>query len=312
MLKKLTIVSLLAYGLLVQLYAQDQLNTLTAYNQMLYNPAQVGITPQYRFTVGHRSQWLLLGTPLQSHYAAFDYSFGTVGSGIGLRVQNDYLGQLNQVKAELLYGFHWQLTRRVMASAGLQAGYWQRNLSKNLIFEDAIINGGISQEILARSNTKQLDLAAGGLIYTENFWLGLALHHLNNPNLAFLQDAEPVRIRTAFNVGGLISLHQQAKLKLSAMVNYQAPYLQVLLDTELNIAGVMAGVGYRNAMPSALGHSVFLHGGFQKDSWAMQLAYDWHFERALGGSIEIGLAYALPYNDRPRKSYYDIRCPIYY
>ncbi|TAF35701.1 MAG: type IX secretion system membrane protein PorP/SprF [Cytophagales bacterium] len=293
-------------------HAQDALNALANYNAMLYNPARVGITPQYRLCVGHRSQWLLLGSPFRSQYAAFDYSFGTVGSGLGVRFQNDQLGRLNQIKAELLYGFHWQVSSRLMASGGMQLGYWQRNLGiGNLIFEDQILNGGSSTEPFIGSNTQELDLGVGGLVYTELFWLGLGLHHLNTPNLAFVQDMEPVRIRATLESGGIIELNPQTQAKLSAFLSYQYPYWQTLLDAELNIAGFLAGLSYKNALPRSLGHSVVVHGGFIKESWSMQLAYEWHFERALGGSVEIGLFYALPYNNRPRKSYYDIKCPVY-
>lgn len=161
------------------------------YAQRLFlNPAFTGLLSDYSVTAGHRSQWTGANTTFSTQWLSGEYRFIESKNAVGATFLADKgpAGGYSRVHAGAVYAYHTKLRRNLDVSAGLQAAYGsQRPGSSDLIFEDQIGgNGSILQpsaENLGQERSSYLTVATGLLLFTNQFWLGVAGYHLNSPTI---------------------------------------------------------------------------------------------------------------------------------
>ncbi|WP_210114469.1 PorP/SprF family type IX secretion system membrane protein [Hymenobacter elongatus] len=170
------------------------------------NPAFTGLLDDYSLTLSYRNQFPTLAGTFQTSQLAADYRFKDQRSAAGLLLNLDRTGEIGYTRIEVggTYAYHTRLTRQLNLSGGAQASYGNQRISySNLVFGDQLgADGsvqGSTRETLDFNPVSYLTLGTGVLLYTNQFWFGLAGHHLNQPDLKFRTQAKlPLRL----NVNG--------------------------------------------------------------------------------------------------------------
>jgi type IX secretion system PorP/SprF family membrane protein len=305
--------------LAVNAYSQDPVYTQFYSAPVILNPAFAGSTGDTRLSFGYRDQWRELSSDLSTIYASADSWFEGINSGIGLTVvhQSEELGEYSQSTIELSYAYHLRLSENLTFFPGFGIGYGMRNMNFNgLLFEDQIDIGtgntypDSSDPLIndLRDNPVNYpDISAGGVLYAENFWIGIGIRHLNKPDISFVEKGEVL-------LEPLTSIHGGYRFSLSKGYTYLDPgnsflfttfnyitqneYNRIDLGAELALnkftLGLLASGSvqkYEGESSSLLSLNPFI--GFQTDKLKLGFSYDFPVSEIgnTGSTAEITLQY---------------------
>lgn len=334
MIKYISIICLwhISFGL----YAQDPQFTQFYAAPLYLNPALAGTADMPRLASNFRSQWNN-STPFLSYSASYDQFFEGLNSGAGLMVLQDRAGSSTLVNTSVMgcYAYQLKLSNSWKLRSGLSMAVGQRSFDDSkLIFEDQLVfNNQISRSGPFRASQEQFvgaaprtyaDVGVGFFVYSEKYWLGLAGHHLNQPNLSLSGGVSPLPARFAMHAGtkipfsaftgksGLGKNKRDADRSISPAIMYkmQGNYDQLDLGTYIHYNPIVLGFWYRG-LPgikrtgTAINQDAFaVLIGFQQENFNIGYSYDItvsSLSMSSGGSHEISLAYQLPKNSKKRK-----------
>lgn len=309
------------------------------------NPAFAGNTQQARVGLNYRNQWPSIDANFQTFSAYFDTFIEDKNSGVGLLMMHDSEGQagLNSTSVGLQYAYQLYITEWLSFRPGFQVAWYNRNINfSDLTFGDQFDeNGQISNpsaETFGNTSKNFIDLSAGGVLYTKNAWLGVAVNHLNTPNQSFEDDSDPKELpmKTSFHGGvkihfnpgtmgsGLYARPQERSLTPTFQYKMQGEFDQLDLGLYLTLEPIIIGTWYRGLpMKSIEGFSnnesiVMLVGFTQKGGKGEVLnigySYDYTISQlgsASGGAHELSLSYSWSNRDprKPPKNVMQIPCP---
>ncbi|HXA02355.1 MAG TPA: type IX secretion system membrane protein PorP/SprF [Cytophagaceae bacterium] len=175
-----------------QIVAQD-IQYSQFYNVPMYqNPAFAGSAHATRVVMHQRLQWPSLDAKYSTSLVSVDHFFANYNSGVGLMVQQDYQGKQNISSTEVhgLYSYELPVSREVSIRAGLDLGYISRFTNYNQTVPQQFDPNAVAQTTgsnpYANYPNKKgyVDVSSGGLVYTKQWWMGLAASHLDVPNIA--------------------------------------------------------------------------------------------------------------------------------
>ncbi len=166
------------------------------------NPGLVGLSTNAQVALNYRNQWPNWPQVYTTYSASYDQFFETLNSGFGVNILADDAGDgvLKTQKITGVYAYQVKLNPNLMARIGLEAGVITSRLNwEKLIFFDQLVPGSVegtpgggilpSREIRPEDlNTASVDISMGGLLYSEKFYVGLSLKHLNSPSNQFKTD----------------------------------------------------------------------------------------------------------------------------
>lgn len=215
MLKGYTALFLLIIGLTTGVFAQDPQFSQFYAAPLYLNPAFAGSSELARVGINYRNQWPAYPTNFVTYSAYFDYYFDEYNSGVGLLLLSDVegLAGLRTNSVAMQYAYQLRITDGLIFRPGLEGSYVMRNIDKgNLVFgdqidfdgqfkdvtDDAIINGDF------RNN--YFDFGAGGLLYSERFWVGFSAFHLLTPMNSFIEGNSELDIKYSVHMGYKILL----------------------------------------------------------------------------------------------------------
>ena len=281
------------------LQAQDPVFSQFYAAPLQLNPAFAGVTYAPRVTVNYRNQWPgLPNLPVayETYSASYEQTLEALNSGIGLTVLTDNGGngiyKINQFSA--IYGYKVQVANEFAIKIGIEAGIIQSTLDwDQLIFGDQLDdltgpvdptgNPNLTQELRPDNltNTK-FDVSAGLLAYGGNFYGGVAIKHLNQPEQSFLEingnlDAG-LPIRTTVHAGAEISLASgnnrggAAFISPNIMYIKQADFVQLNGGAYAGFGRVFAGLWYRVGQSNA--DAVIALVGFREGVLRIGYSYD--------------------------------------
>ncbi|WP_161889593.1 PorP/SprF family type IX secretion system membrane protein [Pontibacter russatus] len=181
--------------------AQDVHLTQQYANRLSLNPAFAGINSPWSVALAHRNQWPALNGSFVTNQLAADFRLPETKSALSLLVQQDRAGVGGLQKWQLSggYAYHTNLSSKWAMSAGLQASAASLRVNyDNLVFGDQLTDNGKVAVSSAEASTFEpsfyMDFTVGGLLYTDQFWVGLTAAHLNRPDYGFNQEtALPLR-----------------------------------------------------------------------------------------------------------------------
>jgi len=168
--------------------AQDPEFTQFYANPLYLNPAFAGTARCPRLVMNYRNQWPALSGNFVTTSASYDQHVEAIQGGLGLIVTNDQAGQtLSTTSISGIYSYQQPISRTFSIKAGFQATYFQKSVDwSQLTFGDQIDprKGFIyeTQDVPRGGTVNNVDFSAGLLGSVRNFSLGVAVHHLNEPN----------------------------------------------------------------------------------------------------------------------------------
>jgi type IX secretion system PorP/SprF family membrane protein len=189
---KKTIVSILLFAIYNHSIAQD-IQFSQFYAVPLYqNPAFVGSVHALRGIAHTRLQWLGLDATYKTYYLSADTYLDKYRSGLGVQFIRDIQGNntISSNELSFMYSYELPISSSFTVRAGLQGTAVQRSLDySNLTFpgqhndQNGFIGGGNYNTGV--QNKWYPDISSGIVAYSDRFWGGFSMHHMNMPNQSF-------------------------------------------------------------------------------------------------------------------------------
>jgi len=182
---------------------------------MYLNPAFTGVTYEHRFVANYRNQWPGIKKAYQTYMTSYDYNLSDLNSGLGITVMQDRAGTagLTHTQFGVNYAYHFKISKFAEIRMGANLNYNMKRLDfSKLKFNDQINSG--SSISLDAANYEQLnfmDFAAGALLNSTEYWLGLSTKHLTQPNSSLIGDRVPLPLTISLHGGYRFIIEQKSK-----------------------------------------------------------------------------------------------------
>lgn len=184
--KRTILLKLLLAALLLlssgRLAAQDPIFSQFFSAPVYLNPAFAGNQHSLRTTLSFRSHPLPDVTNVSTFLLSADGPVETLSGALALLATSDYQGNMlwdNHISG--IYAYHMSINADWHMNFGVQAGYFRRELSwSRLVFYDPAQTPPASAEDWRHV----VDFAAGVLFFNEQYYGGIAMHHLSQPNIS--------------------------------------------------------------------------------------------------------------------------------
>lgn len=324
MMRRYAVTVLACLGGACSLEAQDAQFTQFYAAPTYLSPAFAGTSVQNRFSLLYRDQWPSIPGAFVTYAAAYDLYLQEMNSGIGFIAVHDRAGTgaLRYTSFTGQYAYEIQLKRKVFLRPALQFGFVNHAVDYGrLVFGDQLARGGevATYESMDGTSVNYTDAGAGLLYFTPNTWLGVSIHHLNEPNQSLLLN--DARVPRKFSMHGgrrfkvrtaVIKKHPQSFI---AAFNYRAQgrYDQLDLGMYYEQQPIYGGLWYRG-IPLLKAYAP----GYQNNDAVAAvigvLVNDWRFGYSYdltisglaahtGGAHELSVTYELADKRKKRAQY---------
>lgn len=295
-------------------------------NRLYLNPAFAGSEICPRFSLNYRNQWPALGHSFVTYTASFDGYVSALNGGVGIQLMNDVQGDgtIKTTGIDAMYAYTIEVNRKFSIAGGFQATYMQRKLDwGSLVFPDMIdeyygIIYGTHETPPVDASKGYFDFSAGFVGFGQNYYFGLAVHHLAQPEESFYNSSDAILPRKyTAHFGAKIPLshrdYKRGEFSISPNIMYQRQldFEQLNYGLYLQRKSVTFGVWMRNVIEFNDFDAVILLIGFVQDRIKFSYSYDLTVS-AIGpealGAHEVTFSYQLPCRV-PNVKRKAIKCP---
>ncbi len=299
-------------------WAQDPVLSQFYSAPLLLNPAFAGNTQAPRFALNYRNQWPFLQQAYRTYALSYDQFFEPYNSGLGLSLLADDAGKglYKTIKLSGIYAYRLKVGANTYIKTGLEMAGVQAHVNwDKLIFPDQLDPlygetgpGGSpipSQELRPdRTNRLYLDLAMGTMIYNPYFYGGIALNHVNNPDIRFIRISDNTSsglpLRLTIHGGSQIELFESRGGKTAFFVSpnilytKQGNFSELLGGAYFGMGPLFAGLWGRltPTNPDAAIINVGLRRGNMKISYSFDATIS-KLSLGSGGAHELGIVFNL-------------------
>ena len=316
------ILFILVLSLIHEVNAQDPQFTQFYANPIYLNPAFAGTARCPRMIMNYRNEWPALSGTFVTYSVSYDQHIDALQGGMGVIILQDKAGEgtLNTTTGNLMYAYRLNVNRSFSIKAGFQAGYIQKKVDwAKLTFGDMIDpRYGFIYETkeTEMNNTKgNLDLSAGVLGFSKQYFGGVALHHLTQPYEGFINTNQArLPMKLTIHVGAVIPLDEsgeEANVSPNILYQKQQDFQQINIGIYVNKGPIVGGLWYRQAEKNSDAFIALV--GFQQGMVKVGYSYDITLSKlsnATSGSHEF--SFALQFECRPKtKKFRPISCPSF-
>ena len=306
------------------------------------NPAFAGSTQMARAGVNFRNQWPSIDASFVTYSAYFDYFWEKYNSGVGLILMNDREGSAGLTSTTVGFNYAYQLY--INNSLVFRPGFSASFVSRALDF-DKLTFGNQFDPITGRFDTSvptgeaigdqttYFDLGLGGLLYGNNFWVGVAVSHITEPNQSFFDDGESgLPMKTSIHAGykfplpvsprmsGRDEFGRERSITPNMQYKTQGEFDQLDLGVYVTWEPLVIGVNYRGLPIDgsdgvSRNESVILILGYSAQDIKVGYSYDFTISALgldSGGAHEVTFSYQFPLAKdrlRPPRHIMQIPCP---
>lgn len=280
------------------------------------NPAFTGNTRAPFVATNYRLQWPGFSSVYNTYMLSYDQFAPRFNSGFGLSLLADDAGDgtLKTTKISGLYSYRVFVTKDTYLKLGMELGIVQHRLDPSkLIFFDqldpqfgAISPGGTpypTEENLTDVGTNFYpDAGAGIMIYSNKYYGGVGLKHLNNPDIGFLNNIENIDrglpTRITVHAGMQIDLEKGNNRNHTAFISpniiyvKQGPFRQINAGAYIDFGDFFTGLWYRDTANN--GDAVIGSLGVRSGIFKISYSYDLTISGlgvSSGGAHEIGIIF---------------------
>ncbi len=333
-MKKAVFISIFLWTLSVTGVAQRIQFSQFYASPMILAPSYTGSVRASRLVLNYRNQWPVINE-FVTFAASYDQHFPKMKSGLGVVVMRDQAGTGNLARTDLGFSYSWytEFTKNWFFRPGIMFKYSNRSVDfYKLTFGDQINPDGttnpISSETPPLTERGYLDVPTSALVYSPNYWGGVAFDNLLRPDESlFLNNARvPVKIsvfggtKIPLSKGGPRSRKNDdgQNVSFSFLYKYQGkadqldlgsywskdPFTLGLWFRGLPIISNESGAGNLDAIILLIGYKIF----------DMRIGYSYDFTvsnliSSTGGSHEISIIYEFTPNGKAKKRHAVISCP---
>lgn len=316
---KIVIALLAAMSFVGPVNAQDPQFTQFYANPLYLNPALAGTGECSRIMVNYRNQWPGIAQGFTTYNLAVDHYSSALSGGVGLLIMNDNAsGVINTLHASGVYAFHLNLTRDMQLNAGFEVSYHQQRLNwEELIFSDMIdrVSGVVDpsatvEQPPANNSLDVADFSAGLLLgIRKKFFVGLASHHLTQPDLSYYSNnvESPLYRKYTLHAGGQFVLIKggyrssgdKMVIQPGVLMQMQQDARQVTGGFNVDYIPLTLGIWYRHNFSNPDG--VIFLAGLRYNRIKFGYAYDLTLSKlsdGSGGAHEVSLAFQFACNKK--------------
>ena len=323
-MKKLCIIIILLLGI-KHMYGQDVEFSQYYANPLYLNPAFAGSDEYTRLSLNYRTILPTSFGDYSTYSASVDKYYDALSGGVGFQIMNDRQAQglLNDLSLNLMYSYHAKLKKRWAVAAGFRIGYNIKSLNgQGLVYPDMIdpvtgasesgMESGISQKSL------YFDFSFGLLTWYDNYYMGISVDHLTNPQISLGSD-NPGIISRKYTIHGGMEIPfynslERVHMTLSPNVIFQLQggASKLNLGTYLNKNSLTIGIWAKtNTSFNFTGAVMML--GYVGDIYTVAYSYDMPFylnglDNIISGAHEVTFLYKFMYKSK-RKKIRAIKCP---
>ena len=306
----------------------------------ILGPSFAGLHYETKAVMNYRNQWPGISNSFITSAFAIDHYFENRKSGVGLSVLRDQAGagNLSLTDIGVSYSYNLKATKKINVRPGVGFKYSSRGLDfQELTFGDQLKNidnpAPSTTEIPPEDGIGYIDAVASFLVYSKNYWGGVTVDHLFQPNQTFFGAELGVEARVNMLIqayGGYKiylrdpkrrSKRKDESLTFSFLYKMQGQFKQLDLGAYWQKKEFLAGLwyrgipvlsnpeeGYRN------NDAVILMVGYEFYSLKLGYSYDITVNslmKASAGSHEISLIYNFKLGKRTgmKKKHVPIPCP---
>jgi type IX secretion system PorP/SprF family membrane protein len=221
--------------------------------------------------------------------------------------------------------------------AGLEGAFVNRDVNfDKLTFGDQFDQTGFldipTAEVFNTGlKVNYVNFAAGGLLYTPNFFLGFSAHNLSTPNQSFLDGESLLPVKLSFHAGlkipfgasnsgrGLAPSIREKSITPTIQYKAQGQFDQLDVGASVTLYPLVLGLYYRGLPVKSFesytnNESAIFVVGLSKDNLNLGYSYDHTLSELRGisgGAHEISVSYVFSLRDprRPSKDVMRIPCP---
>lgn len=277
------------------------------------NPAFAGTSTQSRISGNYRLQWPGIPGAYRVENIAFDRYEPSINSGFGFIATREKAGSggLQNLNIGLQYAYEARITGELFFRPAVQFSFGQRSINfGNLIFGDQLIrpDGSTTLETPLLNPVNVFDVSGGALLNTSKWWLGMAVHHLNEPDESLYQ-TNPALLPRKYSLHGGYRIRLKKNYKLSKTeavfaFNYKAQgdFDQLDIGGYLELDPFVFGLWYRSLpiKSNKLGHPnhdavnvvLGIHAGQYKFGYSYDITVSQLGVGQSAGSHELSLSYS--------------------
>ena len=304
------------------IYAQDPTFTQFYANPLYLNPAFAGSNKCPRISLNYRNEWPNLSGNYITYSTSYDKYVKNIKGGLGLLATHDQQGKgtISTSMISLIYSYHLKVNRKFTMLFGARAAYYQKSLDvTKLTFGDMIdprkgfiYNTG---DVLQNASRQFFNASLGVLGFSKNFYSGLALHHVNQPNESMITNGTSVqKMRITAHAGATISLVKGARgtkstsLMPNIIFQYQQGFMEMNIGTYVKYGDLTFGAWFRNK------DAFILSLGIQTKSFRVGYSYDITVSKLNNGtsygSHEVSMGFNLSCGEKPT-AFRSLSCPSF-
>ena len=319
-------ITIILFAFFQNIYAQDPAFTQFYANPIYLNPAMAGSANCPRLSLNHRNQWPSLKGAYLTTSFSYDKGVELLHGGIGLQVLNDMQGEgaLSNTQISAIYSYQLQINENITLLTGLQATYQQRALDKSKLFFGDQIDPNYGFVLMTQENVNLFadninytDFSTGLLIFSKKYFLGLAIHHLTEPDDAFISESYLPR-RLTVHTGTNIPIGKYKSMGIVMEGPYITPNLlymsqngaqQLNIGLSLTNASFSGGLYFRNNISNS--DAILIVIGYESNGLRLGYSYDYTISElmgASGGAHEVSLTLQMACRTK-RKKLKAIKCP---
>ncbi len=312
-------VSFLFFVILIKLAAygqQDPQYTNNMFYKLGVNPGYAGSEGAINGIILNRYQWSgAEGAPKTMVFSvdAAVNAFGTPG-GVGINIISDQLGYYNNMWINLNYS-HKITTSIGTLGLGLSPGVYNFNInpSDGWTSSDDVLGdteGGTGDDAIPQQEASQLalDFGFGAYLYSNKYYLGLSVTHINQPEIKYDELATDFLTRHYYLMGGYNIKMSDPLFELRPSFLFKSDAASWQLDLNTNLVyndKFWGGISYRvqDAVALLMGMEMFngLRIGYSFDLVTSAMSYSGF------ASHEIFISYSVDLDRNRNQKYKSIR-----
>jgi type IX secretion system PorP/SprF family membrane protein len=306
--------------------AQDPAFTQFYGNPLYLNPAMAGSANCPRISMNHRNQWPNLKGSFITNSISIDKNVEVLHGGVGLQILNDREGEgaLSNTQVSVMYAYQLQVSRKLTVLTGIQASYQQRALDKTKLFFGDQIDPNYGFVLPTQENVDQFadnvsygDVSIGVMGFTKKYFAGIAIHHITQPDDAFIATSNLPR-RFTLHAGTNFAVGRARNLGLTIDGPFVTPNIlymsqngarQLNVGMSLTNQSLSGGLYFRNNFSNP--DAVLIVLGYTANGIRLGYSYDYTISELMGssgGAHEVSLTLQLGCKDK-RKKLKAIKCP---
>ena len=294
-------------------------------NPLLLNPAFAGTARGPRMVMSHRDQWPNMSGHFVTQAVSYDQHFNSIQGGLGMVVMQDQAGQgaLGLTRITGMYSYQQAVSRSLSLRAALEASYFQKSLDwGGLTFGDMIDpRRGFIYETQdtprGPESIKAIDFGAGFLAFTEVFYVGVAGHHLNEPNETLIVGTSRLPMKITGHGGAKLPLQRSVKgveawISPNVLYRQQGEFKQLNLGVYVSKGPLVAGIWHRGFINEDTRDALIVLLGVETALMRFGYSYDITISQLgpqTGGAHELSLS--MKFATPQRSKFRTVSCPTF-